>query len=287
MKHLFLKNEFNSERFGAYIRRRRKLKGLTLVELGKLSELSQSYLSQIESGKKNEAPSLFTLKKIARYLEIDENELLQLAGLNDEIIYNLETKIDAILEFNEILERKLNLTGFLRDETFPNKLISFIEKELFDGVFYMVDAQSVAKNNYVLDLIDSYIKTNTADLNQSPNIDYLKKVLAINTDAPITYFETPAIDLIQLPSIYEMRYELISAYLKCIIRKMGDSTVGVIFLEALKGFFIDYCFSETLAEEKKINLDDTSTAGIVTYKNRTLTEIEKKKINSMLEILLQ
>ncbi|WP_197253638.1 helix-turn-helix domain-containing protein [Paenibacillus dendritiformis] len=63
-----------SEEFGAFIKQKRKEKGLTLVELAKKSELSHSYLSQLENGKRN-LPPMSTQIKICRALGVSVLEL--------------------------------------------------------------------------------------------------------------------------------------------------------------------------------------------------------------------
>jgi transcriptional regulator with XRE-family HTH domain len=61
--------------FGQYLKELRIAKGLTLIELGKLIDLSNPYLSQIENGKRGiPAPDL--LEKLAIALDVPFIELL-------------------------------------------------------------------------------------------------------------------------------------------------------------------------------------------------------------------
>jgi len=60
---------------GDNIRMARKQKGITQKVLGEMIGISNTYLSDIEIGRTN--PSIKTLKKIARGLEISYVELLK------------------------------------------------------------------------------------------------------------------------------------------------------------------------------------------------------------------
>jgi len=64
--------------FGERLKARRQEKGLTLVELSALSGVHTSYLGRIERGER--FPSAYILRKLAEPLEIDERELLKMAG---------------------------------------------------------------------------------------------------------------------------------------------------------------------------------------------------------------
>ncbi|GAC42262.1 helix-turn-helix domain-containing protein [Paenibacillus popilliae] len=71
MKNNFFDEDLKevSEEFGAFLRKTRKEKGMTLVELAKKVGLSHSYLSQIENGKRN-LPPMTTQIKLARALKV-------------------------------------------------------------------------------------------------------------------------------------------------------------------------------------------------------------------------
>lgn len=71
------------ETLGDIIKRSRKLKKMTLVQLGEETELSHGYLSNLENNNRNN-PSSEVLKKIADVLEIPHSELLAAAGHLDK-----------------------------------------------------------------------------------------------------------------------------------------------------------------------------------------------------------
>jgi len=59
---------------GENIRKYRRKRNLTQKQLGELFELSNTYLSDIENNRTN--PSIKTLKKVAKALEVSYIELL-------------------------------------------------------------------------------------------------------------------------------------------------------------------------------------------------------------------
>lgn len=54
--------------FKDYVKQKRKEKNLSLRELSKISGISHSYLSQLETGKRN-IPTIYILKKLSKGLD--------------------------------------------------------------------------------------------------------------------------------------------------------------------------------------------------------------------------
>lgn len=73
--------DLQATRIGGRIRRLRRARGLTLVQLADLAELSHPFLSQLERGLAR--PSISSLEKIARGLGTSQVELL--AGADEEV----------------------------------------------------------------------------------------------------------------------------------------------------------------------------------------------------------
>ncbi|MGN7479008.1 helix-turn-helix domain-containing protein [Solibacillus silvestris] len=72
--------------FGAYIKKIRDSKGMTLNQVAMYAEISAAQLSRIETGKRG-TPKPQTIEKIAQALKVDYNDLMQIAGyLNEEDI---------------------------------------------------------------------------------------------------------------------------------------------------------------------------------------------------------
>lgn len=68
----------NEMTIGKYIREKRKESGLTLVQLGELTNLTQGYLSRIEIDKAKPSPDV--LKKISLALDVPHIDLMNKAG---------------------------------------------------------------------------------------------------------------------------------------------------------------------------------------------------------------
>lgn len=68
--------------FKDYLKTLRKTKGLTIRQLSLYSGISHTYLSQIETGKRS-VPSPEIIRKLAKTLQVDYNEMLTVAGYLD------------------------------------------------------------------------------------------------------------------------------------------------------------------------------------------------------------
>lgn len=85
--------------FGEYIRKLRKEREMTIRQLELYSGVSNSYLSQLENGKRG-IPSPDILKKLAKGLKVDYVFLMRKAGYveesDDEIDHDLQEFIDNV-----------------------------------------------------------------------------------------------------------------------------------------------------------------------------------------------
>jgi transcriptional regulator with XRE-family HTH domain len=66
--------------FGQLIRQARKDKGYSQRELAKLLELDFTYLSKLENDRAEYSPKEDVIRSLARNLDLDEDELIFLAG---------------------------------------------------------------------------------------------------------------------------------------------------------------------------------------------------------------
>lgn len=97
--------------FGKYIRELRNNRELTIRQLELYSGVSNSYLSQLENGKRG-IPSPDILKKLSKGLKHPYNDLLEKAGYIDEVdetserdavIHKIATEFpDADLMFHDL-----------------------------------------------------------------------------------------------------------------------------------------------------------------------------------------
>ncbi|MEK4951670.1 helix-turn-helix domain-containing protein [Bacillus sp. FSL W8-1127] len=69
----------DAKEFGLYLRSLRKRKGLTIDQLAELLDISNAYVSQIETGKKG-IPSPELLKQFHAHLDVAYEHLMEKAG---------------------------------------------------------------------------------------------------------------------------------------------------------------------------------------------------------------
>lgn len=101
-----------AKEFGEYIRGLRKAKKLTIRQLEEYSGVSNSYLSQLENGKK-EIPSATILKKLSDPLGVAHQELMVKAGYLDELSTDEQTlyQENRPRELAEALTDRLAVNG--------------------------------------------------------------------------------------------------------------------------------------------------------------------------------
>ncbi|GAA5417368.1 hypothetical protein Pryu01_02431 [Paraliobacillus ryukyuensis] len=93
--------------FGNELKKLRKEKKLSLKEVAKKGDLSHSYISQIENGKRN-APKPEIIRKLAKGLNINPSLLMYKAGYIDNSFYHQQLKLSEELEQLEREESHLS-----------------------------------------------------------------------------------------------------------------------------------------------------------------------------------
>lgn len=136
-----------SETFGEFLRKSRKEKGLTLIELSKKSGVSNPYISQIENNKFKPTPKI--LEKLANGLEIDYMILMKEAGFLDQTVamtyFSQEGEGRNVVKF-EMLENFINMFSLEIKNAINEEEINDA-KEAFTEIFHAM------MTNYKLDEI--------------------------------------------------------------------------------------------------------------------------------------
>ena len=104
----------SNQELGEYLKNARNLKGLSLREVNKLTDISYSHLNMIENGKRNVTPAL--LRNLAKLYGLDYIDLYEKAGYIDLIEdenKNLLKKIGAI-PLSEIDTVKIPILGTVK-----------------------------------------------------------------------------------------------------------------------------------------------------------------------------
>lgn len=138
---------------GQYIQQLRNEKGYSQRELGERSGVNFTEISRIESGKRQK-PSPILLKGIAKALEVEYSELMQVAGYIEEKheedkIYELVFKDDETGEIVDVVRGVKEM--FRKDEAWAN-------------VAYRVSHELNAKDRYILtEMAKAYLNTRKAE----------------------------------------------------------------------------------------------------------------------------
>lgn len=102
--------------FGQTIRERRKELKITLVELGKIVDVTQGYLSNIENDIRVPAPKV--IKKLAEALDMNYQYLMTVGGIIEEKTFGqkLLEHVDEVDDREGALQRLSDVTGLDRLE---------------------------------------------------------------------------------------------------------------------------------------------------------------------------
>jgi len=98
-------------KLGQYIKELRRQRHLTQRQLAEKISVDFSYLSKIENDRLEHTPSLKTLQDLAKALEVDELELMELAGKVPTILQAIARNKDAMRFFRRATETIKTLKG--------------------------------------------------------------------------------------------------------------------------------------------------------------------------------
>ena len=138
--------EFSTQELARYLKTIRESLGYSIYDVNTLCEISPSYLSLMENGKRR--PSPIILKKLSSIYHIDYNDLLIKAGFSDLVIENSEKddifqKIGAI-PLSEIETTKIPVLGKVKagyDYLAQENIIEYIffsYIDLFYNFIYLI-----------------------------------------------------------------------------------------------------------------------------------------------------
>lgn len=152
---------------GAQLRQAREKKGLTLVELGKISGVSYTHISEIERGKTS--PSLKTLDKLADALEISTSYFLQM-----ETAFSLGEKIRRLREKQNLTQQQLadkvgvslSLIGQIETDRAKPALDTLEKIAIVFGVSIVYFLLSDSEDQHIRDGIERTGVTSTDKLNE-------------------------------------------------------------------------------------------------------------------------
>lgn len=90
------------ESFGAYLKRVREARGMTVNQLAMYSDVSAATISRIENGKRG-TPKPNTIKRMAAALKVNYEDFMKVAGYIEEVKNEDETDpVDQLIEYLEL-----------------------------------------------------------------------------------------------------------------------------------------------------------------------------------------
>jgi len=110
---------------GEHIKELRRQRHLTQRQLAEQAGIDFSYLSKIENNRLEHTPSIKTLQDLARILEVDELELMELANKVPPVLETIARDKDAMRFFRRATETIKSPEGW-RD------LLAYLDRQAED-----------------------------------------------------------------------------------------------------------------------------------------------------------
>ena len=131
--------------FGIYLKQKRLLKNLSLHEVEKLSKVSNSYLSQVETGKRG-IPKPQILKSLAPCYGLSYEELMKAAGY-----------IEEDLNSNNFPSNLKLVRGDMSHAEFVNDIQTLSDNPLFSiDLLKSLENGTILPTNDTIDILSSY-----------------------------------------------------------------------------------------------------------------------------------
>ncbi len=200
--------------FGLKIKEIRKEKGLSLAELSEKTGISQSYINEIEKGKKY--PKTDKINKLAEALGVEYDELVSLKVNKklEPLVQLLQTNFLTEIPFDFFGVDPASLLELMSEA--PDKLSAFINSIIEIGrnynmsverfYFASLRAYQEMHNNFFPELEEAailFLKENKLNF-EHVNQQILKDILAINYDVSVGYFDEEDQPLLaNLRSVYQ------------------------------------------------------------------------------------
>lgn len=137
----------SNQELGEYLKNARNLKGLSLRDVNKLTDISYSHLNMIENGKRNVTPAL--LRNLAKLYGLDYIDLYEKAGYIDLIEDENKTLLKKIgvIPLSEIATTKIPVLGIVKAGY--NYLV---QENIIDYIAFKVDGTD-KENYYALNIV--------------------------------------------------------------------------------------------------------------------------------------
>jgi transcriptional regulator with XRE-family HTH domain len=253
--------------FGIYLRELRKNKNLTVKELANASNVSQSYLTNVENNKRG-IPSPDILKRLHIHLDVDFMELMRYAGYVDNdtdlLILTLDRLHEVIYEIENVL--------WLNDDTFPEECIEDIKNIMFDSRWYFYNAtRKMALNNE-----DKEALTALFSFPKKPSNDFDKETFFNNVVQVTPEFFFGTLKLEEFSDPEDPHTELVN-----ILTRIAE--VAIAYESGQNEFLLNFLRDQKVCVDLEEFLDKRS----IRYEGKKLSESDRQSILEMLKLLFR
>lgn len=141
--------EFSTHELARYLRTIRESLGYSIYDVKKLCEISPSYLSLMENGKRR--PSPIILKKLSSIYHIDYNDLLRKAGFSD-LIEDEDEKTEMLKKIGAIPLSDIDTVKIPILGTVKAGYDYLAQENIVDYIAFKVDGKD-KENYYALNVV--------------------------------------------------------------------------------------------------------------------------------------
>ncbi|KWT46803.1 XRE family transcriptional regulator [Levilactobacillus brevis] len=118
-------------KFGSQLKKLRNEKGFTIRQAALQANLSNSFWSQVENGKRN-IPKPITLEKMAKGLRVSKEQIFVMAGINNSDLATKETDKPEYVDLKDQINDKKKIMTF-EGRIIPDEDLKYMERLLRGG----------------------------------------------------------------------------------------------------------------------------------------------------------
>jgi transcriptional regulator with XRE-family HTH domain len=253
------------EEFGMYLRELRKSKNITVKDLASASNVSQSYLTNVENNKRG-VPSPDVLKRLYSHLDVDYMELMRSAGYIDDeadlLILTLDRLNEVIYEIENVL--------WLNDDTFPEECIDDIKSIMFDSRWYFYNAaRAMARANEEEEKLKALFS-----LPKKPNNDFDKETFFNEVVRVTPEFFFGALKLEEFSDPEDPHTEL-----EGILIRIAE--IAVAYASGQNDYLLDFLRDHNICLDLEEFLDKRS----IRFGGMKLSDADRQRILDMLRLI--
>ncbi|PQP89680.1 helix-turn-helix domain-containing protein [Paenibacillus sp. AR247] len=260
--------------FGPYLRELRKKKGMTVAELAKKSNVSQSYLTNVEN-KKRGVPSPDILKRLYIHLDVEYLELMKAAGY----ISSNTSDISLLVSSPENLYIYLDeLEAIFTDQTgkFVANVLEDVKEVMFSSRWYFYNgARSLCLSMGDDKEAEQRLKK-LISLPKSPYRDFDEDTFFNEVVSLTPKF---LFDVLSREELIEPDEDTYSEFSKILI------SLSQIALSTEKGDDNEQVLNFLRDQKIIVDIEEFLQKKYIRYQNKRISEQDRERILEMLQVL--